>query len=351
MNSLSQLLKEHYVNFPDMEVQDAVKLLYQHFMGPGHLMADDRVVLECLNAEWESVHADERAPLFHSVGNGLYRLNLNACKAIGLSTKTVARLFLLTAQRFQPDPEGFQAALELVRSLPFPREDTARYLADYRSKGCPMVSHSEQFRHQYTPAYRLVSEYYVNILPALATIDRAMTVQPQLRVAIDGPCASGKSTLGAALSQVYRCPLIHMDDFFLQPEQRTPQRLAQPGGNVDYERFSRDVLAPLVNGTPAHYRPYQCHNGQFGEEITVPPSPITVVEGCYCLRPDLRSAFAVRIWLEAPWAVRRQRLLERGGQDCLARFESLWIPLENRYFDTCGAADCCHVRLPGSSLS
>ena len=49
-----------------------------------------------------------------------------------------------------------------------------------------------------------------------------------LRVAIDRPCASGKSTLGAALSEIYGCALIHMDDFFLRPEQRTSQRLSQP---------------------------------------------------------------------------------------------------------------------------
>ena len=349
MSNLSQLLHEHYVNFPDMEVQDAVKFLYQHFMGPGHLITDDRAVLDRLSTEWESVQADESTPLFHTVGNGLFRLNISACKAIGLSAKTVARLFVLTAQQFRSDPEGLQAALDLVCSLPFPREEAAQYLTEYRTNGCPMVSHSARFRRLYSPAYRLVSEYYVNIIPALAAIDRATAAQPSLRVAIDGPCASGKSTLGAALSEVYRCPLIHMDDFFLQPEQRTPQRLAQPGANVDYERFSRDVLAPLVDGMPAHYCPYQCHNGQFGEEITVPPSPITVVEGCYCLRPDLRSAFDVRIWLEAPWEVRRQRLLERGGEDCLARFESVWIPLENRYFESCRAADCCHVHLSAFS--
>lgn len=349
MNNLVKELSEHYDNFPGLEVQDAVKFLYQHFMGPGHLIADDRAVLARLSAEWESVPADKAAPLFHPVGNNLCRLNISACKAMGLSIHTLARLFTLTAQQFHPDPDGLKYSLDLIYSLPFPKGEVASYLADYRVKDCPMVSHSPRFRQLYSPSYRLISEYYVNILPALSAIDRAMAYHTRLRVGIDGPCASGKSTLGKTLSDIYSCPLIHMDDFFLQPEQRTPERLAQPGENVDHERFSKEVLAPLLTESPVRYRPYQCHNGQFGPEITVKPAPLTVVEGSYCLRPDLRDTFDLRIWVEAPWDIRRQRLLERGGPECLARFESVWIPLENSYFEACRVSDCCQVLLPGFS--
>ena len=62
-----------------------------------------------------------------------------------------------------------------------------------------------------------------------------------MRVAIDGPCASGKSTLGALLRGVYGANLFHMDDYFLPFARKTPERLAEPGGNVDYERFFAEV--------------------------------------------------------------------------------------------------------------
>ena len=80
-------------------------------------------------------------------------------------------------------------------------------------------------------------------------------------VAIDGCCASGKSTLGARLSEALGCPLFHLDDFFLRPEQRTPERFAQPGGNMDRERLEAEVLAPLRRGEAAVYR--------FADEETV----------------------------------------------------------------------------------
>ncbi len=347
MNLMAQLLNEHYVNFPEMEIQDAVKFLYQHHMGPGHLVTDEQAAFARLQDEWDTIPTDTNITLSHPLGNGLCRLNLSACKAISLSVRTVARLFFLTAQDFISDCAGMEHSLDAVYSLPFPPEQITAYLESYRAQGCPMVSHSEHYRACYHPAYRVVSYRYVNLIPVLSAIDHAMASNPNLRVAIDGPCASGKSTLGAALSEIYQCPLIHMDDFFLRPEQRTPQRLGEPGGNVDYERFSQEILAPMLTGKPVRYRPWMCQAGGFGPELTLPPSPLTVVEGCYCLRPDLRHAFHLRIWVDAPWPVRQQRLLDRGGPDCLARFEQQWIPLENEYFEHYNIADICDIRLSG----
>ena len=77
-------------------------------------------------------------------------------------------------------------------------------------------------------------------------------------VAIDGRCASGKTTLCSFIEQKTGYTVLHLDHFFLQPHQRTPQRLAQPGGNVDYERFWQQVMVPLRQGVSFSYRPYDC---------------------------------------------------------------------------------------------
>ena len=51
-------------------------------------------------------------------------------------------------------------------------------------------------------------------------------------IALDGRAAAGKSTLAAALAETLQAAVSHMDDFFLPLALRTPQRLAQPGGNI-----------------------------------------------------------------------------------------------------------------------
>ena len=99
--------------------------------------------------------------------------------------------------------------------------------------------------------------------PALLRRIRALAAaQPRVLVAIDGRCAAGKTTLAASLQAQLACNVFHMDDFFLRPEQRTPERLRQPGGNVDFERFLTEVLRPLRDGAPVTYRPYDCRTQQ-----------------------------------------------------------------------------------------
>lgn len=56
-------------------------------------------------------------------------------------------------------------------------------------------------------------------------------------VAIEGGSASGKTTLGELLQNVYDCPVFHMDDFFLRPEQRTEARFTQPAATSTASAF------------------------------------------------------------------------------------------------------------------
>lgn len=347
-DQLLQLLKEHCAAHPAMEVGDAVKFLYQSHMGGGHLIEDEADFLARLGEEWQSLPASQSLPLCTPLGKGKFRLHLSACKGFGLSSKTAARLALLSAGETVPDPDALRRDLELIYALPFSRDAVSAFLSRYRAAGCPPAGHSTAYRAAYSPSYRIISQYDASILPVLAAVDRLMARQPRVRVALDGPCASGKSTLGARLAAIYGCPLIHMDDFFLLPADRTPQRLAQPGGNVDHERFDREVLSPLCREEPAHYRPWQCRSGRFGALHMVEPSPLLIAEGVYSLHPDLRERFHLRVWVEAPWAQRRERLLSRGGTGCLERFQQLWIPLEDRYFTACGVRDCCQLTYSGT---
>ena len=102
-------------------------------------------------------------------------------------------------------------------------------------------------------------------------IDRLLDTQPRVIIAIDGRCGAGKSTLAARLAELCGGNVFHMDDFFLRPEQRRPERFAEPGGNVDRERFAAEVLAPLENGSRFSYRPFVCRNMALGDTVEVEP--------------------------------------------------------------------------------
>lgn len=89
-----------------------------------------------------------------------------------------------------------------------------------------------QCRERFKPAVDAINE----IIKQEDNTDRPILV------AIDGRCGSGKTTLGEYLKGQLDCNLFHMDDFFLRMEQRTPDRMKETGGNVDYERFYETCL-------------------------------------------------------------------------------------------------------------
>lgn len=153
-------------------------------------------------------------------------------------------------------------------------------------------------------------------------------------VAIDGMSGSGKSTLGNLLQQNYpESNLFHMDDFFLQPHQRTAERLAEVGGNVDYERFNEEILLHLTDHNGLKYHAYDCVTQSLSQEIFVPWKPLVIVEGTYSQHPYFGDAYNLRIFCEISKKEQRSRILNRNGAEMLERFENEWIPKENLYFE------------------
>ena len=176
----------------------------------------------------------------------------------------------------------------------------------------------------------------------LAHLNDLLTRQAQVLVAIEGSCGSGKTTLAALLAEQRSCNVFHMDDFFLQPHQRTPERFAQPGGNVDYERFREEVLQPLVSGRPFSYRPFDCRTMTLSAPVEVTPKPLNIIEGSYCMHPHFGKPYDLTIFLTVEDDLRRQRILQRPAH-LHRRFFEEWIPMEARYFAEFSIAAACDL--------
>ena len=164
-----------------------------------------------------------------------------------------------------------------------------------------------------------------------------------LLLAIDGRCASGKTTLSDGLSRALSCPVIHMDHFFLPPTMRTPERLSQPGGNVDRERFLQEVLTPLTDHRSFAYRPYECHRGDYGCPIEIPLSPVVIIEGSYACHPNLSPAYDLRVFMTVSLEIQTARILKRNGEAAARIFADRWIPLEEKYFSVLHPAESCEM--------
>lgn len=165
----------------------------------------------------------------------------------------------------------------------------------------------------------------------ISLLDDLLARKEQILVAIDGSCTSGKTTLAGQLARRYDCNVFHMDDFFLRPEQRTAERFAEAGGNVDYERFHEEVLLPLKAGGSFSYRPFDCGRMELAEPIAVKAKQLNIIEGTYCHHPFFGDVYDLKICLTVTPELQRSRVLER-PPFLHRRFFEEWIPMENTYF-------------------
>jgi len=336
----------------DAKAEDAVKWAYQNAFGCGHALADEAACELGIQLETEQLTPDETEPAFEPLGNGLCRLNLRSPLVRQLPALRIARMMRVTAEQFHPSTEHYTALLAMLRTLaarygtdiqtdpsaaklPFTLEELDAAIQRQQTEG-GLPSHSEAYRAAYRPAYRVVLRRYGEALPVLCALESRLKADGKATLAVDGDCAAGKTTLVALLAPLYDCKVFHMDDFFLPPELRTPQRLAQAGGNVHYERFLSQVLRGLLSGGSFRYGAYDCHCGRT-KMVSVQPKPVTLIEGSYALHPMFHDAYAalnaVEVLLTLPREEQSRRVLRRNGPELWPRFENEWIPLEKRYFE------------------
>ena len=338
---MKEILLEHLKRYPQMQLQDAVKLLYQSEFGGGHMISSPEKSLNRLKEEWESFRKPPSPVICEPIGEEMYRVYLSALDE-GLSADTLNRMFVETADRKVGTKEAFEAKLALLLrccqagELPFDPEQTAAYLNAYRSQGYPAVSHSDCYRSAYHPAYRVVAASYVRYYDAFIRIDQALMKKSQVQIAVDGMCAAGKSTMGRILQSIYSCRLFHMDDFFLQPHQRTAKRLLQTGGNVDYERFKEEILDHLQDRDGLEYQIYDCKTQTLNSRVKTAWTPLNIIEGSYSQHPFFGNIWDLRFFCEIDSAEQLNRIRIRNGNAMCERFKQEWIPKENEYFSAFG---------------
>ena len=164
METLEQVLRRHARKYPMMQPTDAVKLIYQNVFGGGHLIKDREACLCALQREYENTPQEQHAPLLESIGNGLVRVMLNAVDASDYSIRQLGEDFIRSSEEHKGNLNGFLIKLDVLRKVTasgvfgFTLEELENYLEAYKEAGYPMVSHSEQYRQAYKPAYRIVLE-------------------------------------------------------------------------------------------------------------------------------------------------------------------------------------------------
>lgn len=182
----------------------------------------------------------------------------------------------------------------------------------------------------------------VPIATLFEQIEQYLKNKKRLIMAFDGPCTSGKTTLATHIAKRYPANVYHLDDFYLSQAAKATVNRNQAGWNSDHQRFIDSVLKPLKRTKAVSYRAFNCQEQRLLDPVMITPQPIEVIEGVYAHHPKYRSYYDLTVFLTIDELTQQTRLLTRNGNQGRARFNALWIPLENEYFnyyDTAKKAD------------
>jgi uridine kinase len=151
-------------------------------------------------------------------------------------------------------------------------------------------------------------------------------------VGIGGHGGAGKTTLARAIPGAQ---VVSTDEFW-------------QGDGFDIERLRTEVVEPVLEGRPARFASFDWVARAAGGERVVEPSGVIVVEGVCALHRSLREAYAVRIWVEAPYDLRVARGVARDGEGARSTWVERWIPSEERYVARDDPRPSAHLVVDGS---
>lgn len=341
MTEFRDILKAHASAYPLMQPQDVVKLCFQAANGAEHLLCDRAKARLYLIDEFEHTALSD-LELAEKIGDDYSRINIAAWKKACLPPEWLFEIFYMTASQPMPEKNKFNELIDEAKDLVkdgifgFDLNAWNNYWREYTSKAEHAVHHSEIYRNAYAPSYRVVKEEYARLLLLLIRINEcmqnAMKQERAAIVAIDGRAAAGKSTLAGVLENITGAGLVHMDDFFLPPGLRSAKRLAEPGGNVHYERFREEVL-PHLRGTESFcYRRFDCSEMDYAGMRKVNSGSLRIVEGSYCCHPYFGEYMDLAIFCDVTYDEQLRRIELRNGKEAKKMFVQRWIPMEEAYF-------------------
>lgn len=133
---------------------------------------------------------------------------------------------------------------------------------------------------------------------------------------IDGPSGSGKTTLAnqieAHWNSAVKLQVVHMDDLY-------PGWSGLGRGSLEALR----MLQERSRGEDTHWRRYDWATESLAEWHSVDAREPLVIEGCGSSPTGAQELAQVRLWLDAPEALRKERALSRTG-DNFAEHWSEW---------------------------
>ena len=181
MSEITDIIKEHLEKYPEMEIGDLFKLIYQNEYGGGFAASNPELSLRQIEADYEKINSSKRKPktdLIEDIGNGFVRVNLGALNPETFPLEKLNEACIATAEKYRGNRQALRDKVKEVRDhfaeFDFEFEEVTFVLfSSAMEEACyPPIDHSETYRVLYKPAYRVVKkELLEDIIPEAESVN------------------------------------------------------------------------------------------------------------------------------------------------------------------------------------
>lgn len=163
MPTFYDVLDQHLKRYPNMTIQDVVKLLYQHIYGAHHDLTQEDYprVLAYLNEELKTAIFYSETPDVEPIGHGYLRISLKCIETQKISAEELVSMFIWSSHVRSSNDEAFIHLLMTLKnhlSKVYDQDLIEHFIDGYLKEGIHAIHHSEYYRINYHPHYRVIHE-------------------------------------------------------------------------------------------------------------------------------------------------------------------------------------------------
>lgn len=321
----------HKNKYPLMEKQDIIKLVFQSTLGPNHFggnLSKERINDYLIN-ELNSLSINKEENLYEWISSKYVRINLFKYKEYNLDLNNLLEMFYISANTSSYNKELLKD--NLLKYL------NDKDLQDYNYQA---VSHSEIYRNNYNPHYRVINSSYIDLnLKYVQLLNFINNQKDKSIIAIEGRCASGKTTLSNLLEKDFT--IIRVDDFFI--EKNSKKENISKYGNINYNNLYitlKEIKNAFNNNIKElTFKAFDCTTQSYYDK-TIKITNKIILEGSYSSSPYFKEFIDKVCFLNICKEIQYERISNRF---LAKRFFEEWIPLEEQYFANNDPISTCDI--------
>lgn len=179
---------------------------------------------------------------------------------------------------------------------------------------------------------------------AREVLRRPPKLGPVRLVAVDGPSGAGKTHFADRLAGALReagaeVTVVRTDDLLDGWDDQF----------TFWPRLEERVLAPLRQGRPGAYQPYDWERGRFeGRRVSVPARGVVILDGVSSARAVVRPELTLAVFVTVPDELGLARAVKRDGE-ALRPYLERWRRRERPHFAADATAACVDLVVAGAA--